>query len=462
MEISYKKFILVSLIGIFPLIIDLKTNLNQEALKLLFIFIATIFSLILKPLPSGVSALVSIASLNLLGILTTKEIFTGFSQPVVWLVIFSLGIAISIAQSGLGRRIAFMFIKAFGRSPMGLAYSLAITDVVLAPGMPSVTGRSAGIIMPIIQGVAKIAQNSNPGLSSYLILCSYHTTVVTSSMFLTAMAANPLIQEIASNFDVQISWSLWALGGLLPGLISIVFIPMIMMLMNPPQVKSMEGVYLAVQGQLDSLGQWTRKEIFVACTLFTLIVLWMFGDRVNINPVLTSMLGIILLVVSGALNWEDFLASKEMWNVFIWFSVIVLLASKLADFGIVDWISNHTISQISGLNWKAGLLCLLGVYFYSHYFFASSTAHVASMYLPFLAMGIKLGVPKLVCALSLGYASSLMGCLTHFGLSPGPILFGLGYVTAKKWWQIGLVMSLVHILIWLIIAPFWWSVLEIF
>ena len=447
--------------GAIPYVITIDTILSENALKFLFTFVATIVALVIKPMAAGACALLAVSSLNISGILTAQESLAGFSQSVVWLVVFSLAIAKAIAHSGLGQRAAFFFIKIFGKTPIGLAYSLSITDALLAPGMPSVTGRSAGIIMPIIQGISKLSRNSK-SITSYLILTSYHTTVVTSAMFLTAMAANPLVQEIAGNLGINITWVLWAKAGLVPGLMCLFVIPFVVRLFNPVKIKSMVHVTQRVRKELESLGPLTKKEIFVSLTIVLLVALWMFGDIFNIPTVVTSLLGLNLLLISGSLDWEEFVESKEMWNVFIWFSVVVMMASKLDGFGIIDWFSNNTTFLITGLEWKFGFALILAIYFYSHYFFASATAHVAAMYLPFLAMGIKLGVPKIICALSLGFASSLFGCLTHFGLSTGPILFGLGYVSTKKWWKIGFIMSLVHMVIWGIIGPIWWSYLNLY
>ena len=68
------------------------------------------------------------------------------------------------------------------------------------------------------------------------------------------------------------------------------------------------------------------------------------------------------------------------------------------------------------------------MYFYSHYFFASITAHVSAMYALFLAVALALGTPPLLAARVLAFFSNLMASLTHYGTAPAPILFGGGHV----------------------------------
>ena len=89
------------------------------------------------------------------------------------------------------------------------------------------------------------------------------------------------------------------------------------------------------------------------------------------------------------------------------------------------------------------------VYFYSHYFFASNTAHVSAMYAPFLGVALVVGTPPLLAALVLAFFSNLFSSMTHYGTGPAPVLFGAGYVEVSDWWRLGFIVSLVNLVIWL-------------
>ena len=67
-------------------------------------------------------------------------------------------------KTGLGERVANMFVAACGKSTLGLAYGLSIAEAFLAPAMPSTTARAGGIFMPIINSLA-LASGSEPGLA---------------------------------------------------------------------------------------------------------------------------------------------------------------------------------------------------------------------------------------------------------------------------------------------------------
>ena len=57
---------------------------------------------------------------------------------------------------------ATLFVRAFGKSTLGLAYGLALAEAAIAPAMPSTTARAGGIFMPIMNSLA-LASGSKPG-----------------------------------------------------------------------------------------------------------------------------------------------------------------------------------------------------------------------------------------------------------------------------------------------------------
>jgi DASS family divalent anion:Na+ symporter len=136
-----------------------------------------------------------------------------------------------------------------------------------------------------------------------------------------------------------------------------------------------------------------------------------------------------------------------------------MMASMLGTLGLFSWYSGWAGSLFSGVAWAPGFLGLGLIYFYSHYFFASNTAHVSAMYAPFLATALVLGTPPMAAALILGFFSNLFACLTHYGTAPAPIIFGGGYVALASWWRVGAIVSVVNIAIWLLVGGAWWRLL---
>ena len=131
----------------------------------------------------------------------------------------------------------------------------------------------------------------------------------------------------------------------------------------------------------------------------------------------------------------------------MWFAALVMMATFLAELGLIPWLSEQMSGAVGGMGWIPAFIILTLVYFYSHYLFASNTAHVAAMYAAFLATAIAVGAPPLFAALVLGFISSLFATLTHYSSGPAPVLFGVGYVNLGSWWRTGLLVSVANIAI---------------
>lgn len=52
---------------------------------------------------------------------------------------------------------ANLFVRAMGKSTLGLTYGLNVAEMVLAPAMPSTSARAGGIFMPIIKSLSAAA-----------------------------------------------------------------------------------------------------------------------------------------------------------------------------------------------------------------------------------------------------------------------------------------------------------------
>jgi divalent anion:Na+ symporter, DASS family len=390
--------------------------------------------------------------------------FQGFASQVVWLVVIAFFIAKGFVVTGFGTRIGCFFTRALGKKSLGLAYGIVATDFILSPLVPSVTARSAGIVYPIARSIST-SYDSHPHSESasrigeFLCITTFQAAVITSAMFMTAMAANPLLAELTSNNVYKLTWATWALAACVPGIVSLIVMPLIIYKLHPPQIKDTPNAPKIAQAKLDAMGTMSISEWIMAGTLVIVLSLWIFGEQLGISPVVAALVGLCILLVSGVLSWNELLAEKDAWETFIWFCVLLMLAKYMGEYGITSWFSESCVSIFSGLDWKIAFPVLGLIYFYSHYAFASSTAHVSAMYLPFLLIIIGLGAPSILVVFILIYFSSLFGGLTHYSLAPAPLLFSSGYVDLKTWWKLGFILSVVNITIWCTIGSLWWKIL---
>ncbi len=454
------------LVGIVLWFIPEPEGVDVKAWHLLAIFVATIVGIISKPLPMGAVAMLGITVTALTGTLTIGQSLSGFGNSVIWLIVIAFFISRGFIKTGLGARIAYLFMAVAGKTSLGLAYSMVATDLVLAPAIPSNTARSGGVLFPILKSIAK-SYGSEPDdgtarkIGAFLIKTSFQGTVITSAMFLTAMAANPLAAQIARDLGVEISWGDWALAALVPGLVSLGVVPWILYKLYPPEIKETPGAAQIARDELARMGKLKTSEWFMLGTFLLLLLLWILGGELGVHSTTAAFVGLAALLVSGTLTWSDILQEKAAWNTLVWFSALVMMATYLNELGLIPWFGQTIGSAVEGVSWSVAFLILSLVYFYSHYFFASNTAHVSSMYGAFLAVAIAVGTPPMLAALVLGFFSNLFSSMTHYGTGPAPVLFGSGYVEMGMWWKLGALVSVVNIVIWLGVGGVWWKVLGV-
>ncbi len=454
-------FLLSVAIGLVIAVSPAPQGVKPQAWNLFAIFVSTIFGIILKPYPMGVVSLLGLTVAVVTDTLTFADAFSGFSNDVVWLVVFAFFIARGFISTGLGSRLAYLVMSLLGKNSLGLGYGLVATDLILAPAIPSLTARSGGVIYPILKSLADVftGKSHDPRMGAYLTLTAFQGSAVTSAMFLTSMAGNPLIAQLALEQGVHLTWAGWAIAAIVPGLLSLILVPYLIYKIAPPTIRQTPHAREMAREKLAHMGPMKGKEWIMLGIFILLLVLWIFGPIFGMKATVAAMIGLSILLLTDTLQWKDILAEHGAWDTFIWFSTLITLASFLNKFGLTTWFSQWVVHNVSGFDWIVGFLIVSLVYFYSHYFFASNVAHVGAMYAPLLIVSIAIGTPPELAALMLAFYSSLFGGLTHYGSGPAPILFGAGYTTVGEWWKIGGIVSVLNIGIWTLAGGIWWKIL---
>ncbi|TYG53816.1 hypothetical protein ES288_D09G139400v1 [Gossypium darwinii] len=451
--------------GVILWFLPVPSGVSRNAWQLLSIFLATIVGIITQPLPLGAVALLGLGASVLTKTLTFSAAFSAFGDPIPWLIALAFFFARGFIKTGLGNRIAYQFVSLFGSSSLGLGYSLVFSEALLAPAIPSVSARAGGIFLPLVKSLCA-ACGSNVGdgtenrLGSWLMLTCFQTSVISSSMFLTAMAANPLSANLAFNtIKQQIGWMDWAKAAFVPGLVSLLVVPLILYVIYPPTVKTSPDAPKLAREKLEKMGPMSKNEIIMAGTLFLTVGLWIFGGVLNVDAVTAAILGLSVLLVTGVVTWKECLAESVAWDTLTWFAALIAMAGYLNKYGLISWFSQTVVKVVGGLglSWQMSFGILVLLYFYSHYFFASGAAHIGAMFTAFLSVASALGTPSYLGALVLSFLSNLMGGITHYGIGSAPVFYGAGYVPLAKWWGYGFLISVVNIIIWLGVGGIWWK-----
>ncbi len=439
-------------------------GLTAAQAHLLAIFVATIVALVAQPIPMGVSVLIALTLLDFTGTLAPGKIFSGFSNVTVWLIFTAFLFARAVTGTGFGARVGYLFVSRFGRSSLSLGYSVAASDLVLAPFVPSDTARGGGIVFPIARSIAT-EFGSEPGptagrMGTFLMLSSFHTTYTASAMFLTSMAANPLIADFARRIGhVELTWVRWFSGSVVPGFLSLAIVPWVIHKFFPPEIRDMAPARELARRELERMGPMRRPEKSLLVVIVGVMAGWVTSPWHSIPNTFVALAGVCALLLLRVLTWEELLGEKRAWDALVWFAAMLMMSDQLNETGVIKIFSARLFSHLAGWPWILSLVVLVAAYNYIHYGFASMTAQVTALYPGFLAAALAAGVPPLLAALPLGYFSSLNAAMTHYGTGSAPVFFAGGYVKQAAWWRIGLVISLVNMAIWMGVGMWWWKLI---
>ena len=330
---------IVLVIYITVLLLPRPDGIALKSWQLLAIFIATIIGLIVQPIAGGAMVLIGVLAIALGGVMPIRDALAGYADPVVWMVLAAFFMSRGMIKTGLGRRIAFLFIRSIGHRSLGLGYALVSTDVLLATFIPSNSARSGGIIFPIAKSLAE-AYDSKPGatagrLGSFLMIFIYQCEVIICAMFLTGQASNPLIANFAlRETGINMSYGKWAIGALVPGLVSLIAVPLLLYRIFPPEIKRTPAATELARAELERLGPMTKEEKLMLVVFALVASLWMTTALHGIHYAVVALLGISVLLLTRVLTWEDVVSERNAWDVFIWYGGLVRMAEALSETGI--------------------------------------------------------------------------------------------------------------------------------
>jgi DASS family divalent anion:Na+ symporter len=436
--------------------------IKPEGWRLLGIFIATIGGLILQPIPGGALVLIAITLASIFGGLTIQQALQGYADPTVWLVMAAFFISIALIKTGFARRLALVFVRTFGKTTIGVSYALSLTDMLLAGIIPSNGARSGGVVLPIARSVAEL-YGSVPGVTSgrigsFLMTAVYQNICVTAAMFMTGQASNPLAVKIAADtFHYQITWVQWALAGIVPGLCSLAVIPWVVCRLDPPEIRKTPEAAAFASAELGRMGPMDRNQRIVLLIFFAVCGLWITSPLHQLEISVPALLGACALLATGILRWDDVVRERAAWDLFIWYGGLVRLGRALSDAGVTREFATAVGGLFPGSSWVLLLAIALLIYFYTHYLYASITAHILSMFTPFAVLLVAKGAPVGLTIFAFACFANFAAGLTNYGTTPSPMFYATGYVTFGKWWKAGFLISLVNVTIWSTIGFAWWK-----
>ena len=428
-------------------------GLSDKALHMIIIFVATMTGVMLEVCSTVAFLLMSMLIANLTGTIEVKEGFCGFSNIVPWLLFLVLSLATAITKTSLGMRLAYIFMKFFGKGINGLSYSIILTELFVAPVLPSNTARAASIGYPLVTSLSKyISANvknvTEKSIGSYLSVLYSSSNAVCSSLFLTAMISNAIIVEVMRENNIHMTWLTWTKFAIVPGIIILAVIPFIVRIFCSPKTRDLGDIQAKAKTNYETLGELSKHEKCIIATFGIMLIMWILAETIHIPVLVTTLLGLCVFYSLGIVNIKDILSNHGTFNAVITLSIIISYVNCLTAFGAIDWFNKVVTDMIGGFPPLMSFLILSIIYFFAHYFFTGEGSRIIALYSSFLSIGMSLGIDKMSVSMTLAVFSSMSSILTHYSGPVAILMFSTGYVSPKKWLANGTTLALVIMCIW--------------
>lgn len=457
-----QRFALLLALSIFSLVLWFThppLGIEANAWKLFTVFITAIGAILLNLLPILTASLIALAVVVVGGIVDPSKAYAGFSESFILLIVAAFLVSHAVHKSGLGKRISLHIIRRFGRSTLGLGYSLIATDIIIAPAFPSNTARS-GVLYPIVYGLAhdcgsKVGDGTHKKAGSYLMMTSMAGLTISSGLWLTAMAVNPVGTEIAAKMGIVITFASWLAYALLPTLAAFVLIPLMLYRIYPPELKETPEAPAKALEMLRAMGPVSRNEWITAGVFVSMLLLWSLSGIIGIDKTAVAFGGLGILLATRVFGIEDFKSQGEALSTLIWFAILFGLSTQLAEQGFMNAVADHFTGYLSGMGWQSVYVVLIFVYVLIHYLFVSQSAHLLALFGIFLTIGVTAGVPGELMAMMLLFATNFNATITPQGSSCNAIYLSSGYIQPREIYLYGGAVTLLNLIVFLCIGTPW-------
>jgi DASS family divalent anion:Na+ symporter len=434
-------------------------GLTPQAWRLFAIFVGAIGSVVAGALPILTASVFAVALAVLTGLLSPADAYAGFGNSTILLIVVAFLVAGAVVNCGLGTRGGHWIVSRFGRSTLGLSYSIFVLDAVIAPAFPSNTARS-GVLYPLVVSLAETAgarpeRPDRRRLGAFLMYSGIASLSVSSALWLTAMAGNPLGTEIARKLGIEIGFGRWLLAASVPTVLAIGVLPLALYRVIGPEVRSTPDAPAAARQALRALGPLSREEWTVLVVFVAMVAFWGLAATLGLDSTAIAFFGLGALLATGVLTPADIAKQGDVLATFIWFAVLFTISSQLNDLGFMAFIGRRLASALGGLASPTAGLILVAAYVLLHYLFVSQTAHLLALFGVFLEVGVKLGVNPTVLAFQLLFATNYFAAIAPQGSSANLLFAGSGYLTQAELYRFGAITTAMSVFIYFVVGTPW-------
>ncbi|WP_460403989.1 SLC13 family permease [Actinophytocola sediminis] len=452
---------LAPLVSVVFLLLPLDMPDNQQTLA--GVLLGVIILWVTEAVPIPIGGLIGVAAIVILNVVPPDDALGPFGSSTVFTFIGAFILAQAMLKHGVARRFAFRILAMpkVGKSTTGVIVAFGGITCVLsafvsntatvAMLLPTALG-ILSVIAKLLQERGLVAANFDPLRlrvgAALMLMLAYGASV---GGLLTPVGSPPnligrgLIEEATGK---RISFAEW-MGAALPiCALMFVVLAVVLLLLNRPEIRRIEGVEEYVAQQRAEMGPLSRAEkntliafgITVTLWIFPGVIALIFGTESAVYAEISDRLDEGIVAVLGAsllyllpvdwqkreftLRWRD--AAEIDWGTIVLFGTGIIFGSLLASTGLAETIGNSA-SEGLGLS-SAVTITIFAVLLAIIVSETTSNTASAAVVVPIIIpVAVAAGVDPFVPALAATFAASF-GFMLPVSTPQNAVVYGSGAV----------------------------------
>jgi sodium-dependent dicarboxylate transporter 2/3/5 len=464
------------------LLIPFELEPNQHRLAAILALVVTWW--VTEAIPIPMTALVGVGLVALLeatppppeGDSATDVVFAAVGDDTVFLFIGSFIIAEAMVVHGLHRRLAFrvLSMKAVGGSTYRIILAFGLIGALTSPVMSNTAG--AAMMLPIALGVMGVVggmvtrqlgedtrvERLRFGAALMLVI-TYGITV--GGLLLPIGSPPNLIgrELLEAETGEPITFVEWFLMALPIVVVMFVAVVVIVMLMNRPEVRHVEGVEDYVAEERGKLGPLSRGEKNTLLVLAFALIGWFLpgivglvagddsdayvqvSEAANEGTVAIVAAALLFLIPVSwkerkfTINWNQ--AARIDWGTILLFGGGIVLGAMLSETGLAEKIGT-SISDALGVSSIVGITIVIVIIAVLISETTSNTASAAIMVPIAISVAAAAGVNPTIPALAAIFGANY-GFMLPVSTPPNAIVYSSGLLPITRMLKAGAVFDVI-------------------
>ena len=444
-----------TLISLWVLLVPAPAGLSVagKTAAAIFLFCTTLW--VTNIVPFGVTGLLAISLLGILGAMRPSEAFAAFGNSAVFFLIGVFIIGGALVDSGLSKRLALLFLRPFERSPYAFATGMMLVAAFGTLWMPNQA--TSAMLFPICIEVAlalRLRQAGSAYAKVLFLSLAWGAMIGSNASMLGSTRAALALGMLSESYGRTITFTQWVVASLPMVLLALAVAPVVLRFCFPREAVQFMAARSLLERSVLEMGRASRRQWTVGLVVILTIAAWIFlGDRVDLAII--SIFGATLLFATRAISWAE--AEKRIfWNIVLMYGGAIALGVAIDRTGAARWLVETYMTGVSIPPLLAVAAAVIGTMLLSE--FMSNVAAVAVMLPLAYSLGDQLGASPMALTLATSIGAGLDFALP-FSSAPNTIVFASGYLRMTDLVKAGGIMTVASVLIVWLVAWLWWPVI---